>query len=158
MVVPVVVNAVGTSILNSERGEGAEGRYRQAFWANVRLTAVAVALGALLVAGLGPWLLAAFGGSFREGYPVLLVLMLATLPEALGAAVYQAIQSEARLWLSFWAIVLPRDLTIVTLAYLLAPGWGALGVAIAHALAWTAALGCYAAVAWHVRPGVLSHA
>jgi O-antigen/teichoic acid export membrane protein len=156
--VPVVTNAVGTSILNSERGAGAESRYRRAFWANVGLTAVAVAIGALGVATLGPWLLAAFGAAFRDGYPVLLILTVATVPEALGAAVYQAIQSEGRLWLSLWAIVLPRDLTIVSLAYLLAPGWGALGVAIAHAVAWTAALGCYAAVAWHVRPGILSHA
>jgi O-antigen/teichoic acid export membrane protein len=156
--VPVVMNAVGASILNSERGVGAEARYRRAFWANVGLTAAAVSVGALAVAGLGPWLLAAFGAAFREGYPVLLVLMLATVPEALGAAVYQAILSEGRLWLSFWAIVLPRDLAIVALAYLLAPGWGALGVALAHTMAWTAALGCYAAVAWHVRPGVLSHA
>jgi O-antigen/teichoic acid export membrane protein len=155
---PVVMNAVGTSILNSERGEGSEERYRRAFWTNVGLTAAAVAIGALVVAGLGPWLLPAFGAGFREGYAVLLVLMLATVPEGLAAAVYQAIQSEGRLWLSFWAIVLPRDLAIVTLAYLLAPAWGAMGVATAHTLAWTAALGCYAMVAWHVRPGVLSHA
>jgi O-antigen/teichoic acid export membrane protein len=155
---PLVVNAVSMSVLNSERGAGAEARYRRTFWANLGLTAGAVSAGALSVGALGPWLLAAFGEPFREGFPVLLVLMLAAVPEALGSAVYQATQSEGRLWLSFWAIVLPRDLAVLSLAYLLAPGWGALGVATAHAIAWTAALIGYVAVAWHVRPGCLSSA
>jgi O-antigen/teichoic acid export membrane protein len=96
---------------------------------------------------LGPWLLTVFGRGFVEGYPVLALLMLSTIPEAVGAATYQVVQAEARIWLSLFAIVLPRDAALAILSYVLSPSYGALGLAAAYTLAWTLAFGMYVYVA-----------
>jgi len=65
-----------------------------------------------------------------------LVLMLSTTPEALAVAAYQVVQSQAKMWLSLFAVCLPRDGLIVLLAYFLSPLYGAVGVAWAYTLGW----------------------
>lgn len=131
---PQIMNNVGMSLLNYQKGIGDEGRYRKVFWANMALTAGTVVIGALTVVLFGQWLLGIFGRSFGEGYPVLLVLMLATVVEGLAVAAYQVIQSQEKLWLSLFAIVLPRDGSIVFLAYFFSPLYGAVGLAWAYTL------------------------
>ncbi len=131
---PYVVNNVGMSLLNYQKGVGDEHQYRKVFWANMGLTAGSVVVGALVVVLFGTWLLGVFGRSFGEGYPVLLVLMLATVLEALAVSTYQVIQSQEKLWLSLFAIVLPRDGSIVFWAYFLSPLYGAVGLAWAYTL------------------------
>jgi O-antigen/teichoic acid export membrane protein len=111
------------------------------FWANIGLTGGVVLLGASTVILFGPWLLLIFGRGFEESYPVLVVLMLATIPEGLSAATNQAIQAEDKVWLSLLAIIGPRDGVMALLSYLLSPSYGALGLATAHGTAWLLALG-----------------
>jgi O-antigen/teichoic acid export membrane protein len=77
-------------------------------------------------------LLVAFGRAFGGAYAVLTLLMLATVFEALAVATYQVIHSEGRIWLSLFGIVLPRDLGILLLSYVLSPVYGAVGLAVAH--------------------------
>jgi O-antigen/teichoic acid export membrane protein len=145
--VPNVINNVGMSLLNNQKGSSDDRRYRKVFWTNLGLTAGAVVTGATAVVLLGPWLLTVFGRGFVEGYPVLALLMLSTIPEAVGAATYQVVQAEARIWLSLFAIVLPRDAALAILSYVLSPSYGALGLAAAYTLAWTLAFGMYVYVA-----------
>lgn len=133
---PSIVNNVSMSLLNFQKGARDESRYRKVFWANVALIAGFGITGALTVALFGSRLLGIFGPGFREGYPVLLVLMLATIPEAMAVATYQVIQSQERLWLSLFAVSLPRDGAIVLVAYLLSPLYGAVGLAWAYTLGW----------------------
>jgi hypothetical protein len=52
----------------------------------------------------------------------------------------QHVQSAEYMWTSFFSVILPRDLLIVILAYLLIPKYGAAGFAAAYAVAWTIAL------------------
>jgi O-antigen/teichoic acid export membrane protein len=80
---PNIVNNVGMSLLNYQKGLKDEGRYRQVFWANMALTVSSVVMGALAVVLFGPLLLGAFGKSFSQGFPVV-VLVLSTLPERYG--------------------------------------------------------------------------
>jgi O-antigen/teichoic acid export membrane protein len=96
--------------------------------------------GAVLIGALGVQLLGLFGPTFTDGYGVLLVLMLSIVPEVVSLSCYQIIQSQARMWLSFFAIALPRDLTLAVTAYFLVPTEGARGLAIAYVIAWTVAL------------------
>jgi len=137
---PTVINGVGLSVLNNQRGIGDDSQFRRLFWANLRLAAASALLGALAVIVSGPWLLRVFGRSFNEAYPVLAMLMVATVFEAFGAAAYQVIQCETKIWLSLFAIVLPRDGTIALLSYFLTAPYGAVGLALAYTLAWTLAL------------------
>lgn len=132
LLMPAVINNVGMSVLGNQRAVLDEIRYRQVFWANMGVTAGVVLLGALTVILFGPQLLMMFGRGFGESYAVLVVLMLSTIAEGLGTAVYQMIQADEKMWLSLFAIAVPRDGGVVVLSYLLAPSYGALGLAVAQ--------------------------
>jgi O-antigen/teichoic acid export membrane protein len=132
---PAIVNSVGLSLLNSQRGAAHEMRYRRVFWTNLMLNGAMVTAGGAAVALTGPWLLGSYGEEFRVGYPVLLILMLSTLPETVAIAVLQTIQSRGRVWLSFFAIVIPGYGTLAVLAYLLTVHNGAIGLAWSYTAA-----------------------
>lgn len=136
---PNIANTVGTTLLNFHRSPAIAGKYRHTYWANLAIVLGITFGGAAGLAVLGPALLHLFGRSFTDGYPVLLILLGAAVVQGCGVAMYQVIQSEARMWLSFFAVSLPRDLLLVVLAYFLVPTYGARGLAGAYAMAWTAA-------------------
>ena len=151
---PYVINNVGLSLLNHQRGLWDSHGYWRLFRLNIGLTAGTVVLGGLAVALLGPWLLGVFGRTFGDAYSVLVLLMLATVFEALGAATYQVIHAEGKIWLSLFGIVLPRDLSIVLLSRILSPRYGALGLAAAHSAGWLLALVACICLARRVRAGM----
>lgn len=133
---PLVLNKVTMSLLNNQIGLNDEYRYRKLFWANLTITGSSVIVGAIFVALIGPWLLTILGKDFKDGYPVLLVMLLATIIDGISQALYQIIQSQQKMWLSFWTIALPRDMTIILLAYFLTPLYGAIGLAWAYTAGW----------------------
>ena len=137
---PAILNVVGMAILNSHKGLRDAVRYRQMFWMNLALTLSITLLGAATVLAAGRLPLQVFGKAYAGGYSILAVLMAAAIAEAAVVAVYQLIQSQARLWASLFAVVIPRDLTIVALAYVLCPRQGAVGLATAYAVGWCLAL------------------
>lgn len=138
---PAVLNGVGMALLNAQKGQRDLLRYRQVFWMNLALTLslVLAVVGVALAAG--PFLLGIFGRAYAGGYAILAVLMGAAVMEAAVVAVYQLIQSQARIWRTFLLVLIPRDVTIVTLAYVLCPRLGAVGLATAYAVGWGFALG-----------------
>ena len=143
--VPQAINNVGMSLLNSQRRASAGG-YRSIFWMNLILTALSAAGAALLVLLAGPFLLRLFGPGFREGWPVLAILLGAAVVEALAIALYQTIVSAGRIWASLFFVALPRDTTLVVAAALLVPGMGAFGLGSAYLIAWCLALLAIAAL------------
>jgi O-antigen/teichoic acid export membrane protein len=138
---PGILNNVGISLLNNAKGLGNFKRYWRVFWGNLAVTSTIALVAAVAIALLGETLLSLFGRAFKEGYPILMVLMVAMLAEALMLAVYQVIQTQGRIWLSFFIIVLPRDWTIVVLGYMLIPVYGAVGLSFSYAV------GCMIALA-----------
>jgi FkbM family methyltransferase len=140
LLLPNIANNVGMSLINHHKGGGNSPEYRQIFWINLAVTLAIVVAGAAAAALLGPELLRLFGKNFKNGYPTLLILLAATVPQGLAVALYQIIQSQAKMWLSFVAVAIPRDTLIVILAYLLIPTHGASGVALGYAAAWSVAL------------------
>jgi O-antigen/teichoic acid export membrane protein len=154
LILPHLMNNVGTSLLNNQKGMGDESRYRKVFWVNLTLTAGSVSIGALTVVLFGPWLLGMFGRGFGEGYAVLLVLMLSTTPEALAVATYQVVQSQGKMWLSLFVVSLPRDGMIVLMSYLFSPLYGAVGLAGAYTLGWILALLTIIAMIAHLGLGI----
>jgi len=137
---PQVLNTVVLSVLNYQLGSSDNGSYRRIFWTNIAGTAGFAGIGAAVAALFGTTVLALYGSSFIDGYPVLLVLLLSTIVETAAIACYQLIQSREKMWLSLFFVNIPRDSVIVGLAWALVPIWGAMGLAIAYCIAWTTAL------------------
>jgi O-antigen/teichoic acid export membrane protein len=134
LVVPNVINGVGLALLNNHRRHSSSG-YKSAFVNNLILVWTSTVVAAALFACFGTIFLSAYGRAFEDGYSTLLVLMGATVFEGLALAVYQHIVVRAKMWLSFLAIVVPRDTILVGLAYVLTPAYGALGLAEAYFIA-----------------------
>jgi O-antigen/teichoic acid export membrane protein len=133
---PLLLNNVGTSLLNNQRGESTRPQYRKVFWFNLVLTSSSAIVGAVFVGIFGTYLLRLFGKTFPEGQGILAVLLCAAVIEAVAIASSQVIQSEERMWLSLLAVVLPRDIALVLLAYRFTPLYGALGLGFAHLISW----------------------
>jgi len=137
MFLPLLLNNVGMSLLNNQRGENNRMRYRKVFWTNAFLTGSAAIGGALFVGIFAKYLLRLYGKSFPEGQHVLFLLLIVAVIEALAMAVFQVIYSEEKMWLSLLAIMLPRDIALVLFAYRFAAAYGAFGLGLAHLCAWS---------------------
>ncbi len=133
MFLPILFNNVGFSLLNNHKNEAGT-RYRRIFWANLGGIATAALGGAAVVALLGRHLLTLYGNTFKEGYPVLLVLLCSAVLEATFLGVYVIVQSQEKMWISLLGIVLPRDLTLVIAATFLTARYGALGLALSYVI------------------------
>lgn len=129
---PNVTQMVGMSLINNLRGIGDALEHRRVFWMNLRFTLMVGVIGACGIGLFGRLLLRAFGPSFTSALPTLLILLAATIPELLTYAANQVIQSNEKGWLAVFAVNLPRDLLILTAAYLLTPKYGAAGLALAY--------------------------
>jgi O-antigen/teichoic acid export membrane protein len=148
MMVPWVINGVSFSLLNAHLGPGHERDYRRILGLSLLGCGLAAGIGALFVLATSPWLLRAYGHGFAAAEPVLHVLMLSLVAEALAWPLYQALASRRRVWVAVLTSQLPRDLAIAGLGVYLAGRQGALGVAWAHVCGWCIALlGCAALLA-----------
>ena len=120
------------SLLSHQLGVPGGGGYVRVFWVNLTVT-VAIAVGGAAAASIsGPWLLGWFGEEFKAGYPVLLVLMISTVPQSIALALLQIIQSRARIWFTFYGMSIPSFGVLALFAALLTPSHGALGLAWAY--------------------------
>jgi len=133
---PSLMNNVGTSLLNNQKGIANHRNYKKVFLTNIFLTQAAVLIASLIVILLGRWLLRAFGKDFTEGYGVLLILVLSAIAETLTVAIYQVIQSQEKMWLSFFSINTPWCIAFIASAYFYVPTNMAMGLAWAYLIAW----------------------
>ncbi len=129
---PLVLNNVGASLLNNQRGWGDEGNYRRVFWINNALTGGSAIIGAGVIAVIGPWLLRLYGKDFEGAYTCLLILMATAVTDSIANAAYQIVQAREKMWISLLVLVLPRDLLLTALAITIVPGRGAVGLSAAH--------------------------
>lgn len=138
--IPNISYVVAWSLLNHQKGQGQWDQYRNVFKINLAVTGAAVVLGVTALSSFGPAILRLFGNSFIDGRTVLLVMLAAAIPQALGLSALQHLLSQEHMWLSFFAVVLPRDFLLVALSAYLIPHYGAVGLAWAYTAAWTMAL------------------
>jgi O-antigen/teichoic acid export membrane protein len=130
--IPNVMNNVGLSVLNNEKAKGDVSHYNRLFGSNV-LHIFLVSLAGILVVGIfGRSILQLFGKDFGAGYPLLWLLLASTIFEGLSIALYQYVQSRAKIWLSLFTINIPRDGFFVVAAYYLIQSHGAAGLAVAY--------------------------
>ena len=148
---PQAVAGVGTTMLNNHLGDGH--RYRRVFWTSVTLAFGVALIGALGMAVAGQYVLQVFGRNFGAAGGVLHILLFAAVAEASSNTIYQVVQSRAHMWKSAWFILVPRDGLLMLLAYLLTPGMGAVGLAVAYGCAWTLSLAITSVWTWRLGLG-----
>jgi hypothetical protein len=150
---PFTLSNFTWSRLNHERGLGDQRQSASLFRRNLLTTGTLSVTGSLAVMLAAPVLLPWFGKSFADGRMVLNVMMLAAIAEALTHASQQAMHSQSRIWRSLCGVALPRDLSIIVLAYGLTPRYGAVGLAMALGSGWSVALASSLWFAWRHRHG-----
>ena len=133
--VPTSVFAMVLPVLSNLYGEGDGAGFRKVFRANLQLNTSLGLLAALLIAALAAPIMAIYGGSFRAGRFVLIVLAFSALPEALNSILGQPLIAAHRMWWRF-AFDLLLVAVLVGLAWRLIPKWGALGLAASYGLAY----------------------
>lgn len=133
---PILFNGVSISLINSHKGQKNSGSYKAAYLLNLKLTIVTAVIGSALMWMGGQWALRLFGSDFvsRNVAAMILLMSISVVFEAIGIAVYQLIQSHEKMWWSFFAIALPRDMLIVVAAYFLTQSYGSAGLAGAYTL------------------------
>lgn len=135
--VPTSVFAMVLPVLANLYGEGDGAGFRNVFRANLQLNASLALLAALLIAAFAAPIMAIYGNSFRGGRLVLIALAFSALPEALNAILGQPLIAAHLMWSRFAFDVL-LVAVLIGLAWVLIPKWGALGLAVSYALAFTA--------------------
>lgn len=139
--VPGLIFSVTIVLLNNQRGAGGSKEYFRLFWTSLGATAAVATAAAGAVAVFGHLILRRFGPAFDEGYGVLVILAVGAIFESCMKAAYQLVQAEGRMWIVLTGIVIPRDVTLVVLAFFLTGGSGAIGLAVAYAAAQVVGLG-----------------
>lgn len=140
LLLPVLLNNVGMSVLNNKFGSKDGEGYRGLFYANAKVTAVLAIGGAVVMMAFSSVIPGLYGMEQSSASDkLILILSLAIIPEALSVSLYQLIQTREKMWLSLFLVALPRDLTMIGLAALLIPLWGGIGWAAAYALGWLVA-------------------
>jgi O-antigen/teichoic acid export membrane protein len=129
---PTLLNAVSFSVLSRLKGLGERSAFRQVFWSNLLMGLVFVSAVAGGLSMVSSEVLSLYGDGFANGRVLLIVLLMASIPELLGGAVYQVVQSKGRMWHSLLFIVLPRDLSYVALAVVLISSHGLQGAGLAY--------------------------
>ena len=135
--IPTSIFGTMVPMLSNLYGAGDLAAYRKVFRANLFVN-LGLALGpALVIAALAPPLMSIYGASFRAGWPVLIVLAFAAIPEATNNIYMARLICAQHIW---WRFVL--DLQLVGVLLLLArwwiPRWGAMGLAGAYVVAMSA--------------------
>ncbi len=128
---PSLVNAVSTNFLNEIIGIDKD-KYTKAFQLNLLTNLIPIALIVLFCILFGHQLLSIYGQQYIVAYPIFLILVISTIPDAASIALSQYFYSHNQMWLSFKLINIFRDFPMVISSIILIPFYGAIGAAIAY--------------------------
>lgn len=141
---PVLLNSVSFSVLSRLRGRGDVQAARHVFWTNVACCiGFALAIIGVLTILIDP-VLKLYGPEFVRGRELVILLLVAIVPEIIGICAYQLIQISGAMWRSLFFIVGPRDVLYFILAAILLPWLGLIGAGWAYLIAYL--FGCVATI------------
>jgi O-antigen/teichoic acid export membrane protein len=126
--IPAQLSGVALTLMS--KNSAPELKHR-VFRLNVIVTSVLAALVTALAIVFGQNLLAAFGPGFATGTVLLQVILASAFLESVTMAIYQLLPSRGRMWRSLTWVVMPRDGSLLLLAWILIPDLDAIGLAIA---------------------------
>ena len=104
------------------------------YMSNVLVIFLVTLIGGVVIGIFGGTILGVFGKDFTKGKTILQVLMISAIFESVSIALFQHLQSQGKLWLSFFLINVPKELLFVILAFMAVPIYGALGLSAAYTL------------------------
>jgi O-antigen/teichoic acid export membrane protein len=135
--VPTYVFAMVVPVLSNLHGEGDRRGFEKVFRANLQLNGSLALLAAIGIAAFAAPIMAIYGNSFRGGRIVLIVLAVSAIGEVLTAMLGQPLIAAHQMWWRF-------GFSLVFVALLLGSAWalipkrGAIGLAVAYAVAYVA--------------------
>ena len=132
--VPTSVCSMALPVLSNLYGSGDSLAFRRVFRASVLLNTGMALAAALVAAALAVPFMSIYGQPFRAGWPVMIILSFSAVPGALNTILGQPLVAGRYMWWRF-AFDLLLVAVLLTLAWLLIPMWGALGLAVSYALA-----------------------
>lgn len=138
--VPSIVTSVGGVLIHSHSDHTDRTLFRRAYWVNVSASATVVAFTGLVIFFMSDFLLSWFGEGFEQARPLVAILIVAAIVETLMVSLYQLIYSLEKMWWSFFAVTMSKDLVIAVSAFVLIPRLQVVGLAWAHVLGWSIAL------------------
>ena len=151
---PVAVSRIAVPALARTRSVGDEQGYRDAFRWNVGFGLVSTVPPALICLALSVPPMGLFGESFKRGWPIMAVLAVSSIPTVMNTQLGAALLSSGRAWERTAIDALLAGVFLLS-AWLLIPRWNAAGLALAFALAYTAACVALAICLRSSRDGAL---
>ncbi len=130
--VPASVFGMVVPVLSSLYGSGDTNGFERVFRTNLLLNLGLALAPALAIAALALPIMRLYGAQFRVGWPILIVLAFAALPEAVNNIYMARLICAQRLWQRF-ALDLQLVAVLLLLAWLWIPRWGAMGLGMAYA-------------------------
>lgn len=152
LMMPVLLNNVGTAVLNNKFGNKNDVGYWGLYSANIKMSGLLALAGAVVMILLGDIIPVWYGMKPTDSSLNLIVILSAALIfEALAVSCYQLIQTKRKMWTSFFLVSLPRDLSMIGVAIVFIPIWGASGLGAAYASAWVVAFFVITALALRLK-------
>ena len=148
MIFPWILSSVGLAFLSNTLGNERQTSFSALLLSSLAITLFAVTLGALVTLAFGDFILRLYGAQFLAGFPVLQALMISFVAEALTLPLLQALTSRGRMWSIFSLVLLPRDALLVVCAIVFVREQGAVGLGVAHSIAFGFALLTTTALYW----------
>ncbi|HWE52289.1 MAG TPA: oligosaccharide flippase family protein [Bryobacteraceae bacterium] len=136
--VPSATSATVLSMLAHEAGKPIVSGFRRLFLASLAINSALVLPAIAFVMLFSSQLMALSGESFRPGAPALALLALSSIPNLLNLAFGQALMSAGKVWQRAFIDILWGLLLFVSAMWLV-PRHGAVGLAGAYILAYSAA-------------------
>jgi O-antigen/teichoic acid export membrane protein len=132
--VPTSVVGMALPMLANLHGINDSANYNKVFNANVLLNLGLTILPVAVISGFATLILSTYGASYRSAWPILVILAVSSIPEALNNIFGYAMISQGMVWrrLAFDAALAGA---LVGFSIWLIPHWGAVGLASAYCLA-----------------------
>jgi len=129
--VPTSVFGMVVPVLSNLYGAGNQAGFRRVFRTNLLLNSGLAVAPALVIAALAIPIMRLYGTPFQVGWPILILLAFAALPEAVSNIYMARLICAQRMW---WRFALDMQLVAVLLllAWLCIPRWGGMGFAMAY--------------------------
>lgn len=132
---PISLSGSMLPLLSNLAGQGDGARYKKVFTYHLVFIGVAALLPALLISLCSHWILQVYGPGFQQGRDVLILMVLTAVFMAVNHIQGGALASAAQMWAGVMAN-LSWAVALLTFAFLLVPGKGALGLAWATLLSY----------------------
>jgi O-antigen/teichoic acid export membrane protein len=137
--VPLSISRIAVPALSRFRAVGDHKGFDEAFRWNVGFGLISILPPALACALLAPRLMSLFGASFVQGWPVLAVLALSSVPTVLNTQLGAVLLSCGRAW-TRTAIDGLLATVFLGCTYAFIPRWGSVGLATAFLVSYSFAV------------------